>query len=160
MVAVKKYLESEYLGEFSDYITNLFSKWLGVHGAKGAQTRDLLEGIENRAKENYRITYLKLLLPYLSETHLFYYKANEREALLASNKIVHSMLVNDIRYNDNNLNRLAEILLALSAMDTPLLQYPLHADYADVQKLIWTFIVQFKKSRNLPLVSDGRVEIY
>jgi hypothetical protein len=43
---------------------------------------------------------------------------------------------------------------------TPSLSDSLHCDFMDIQKLLWTFIVQFKKKRNLPIVSDGRVEFY
>jgi hypothetical protein len=160
MTAIKTYDSIEYLNELADYISDLFVKWLGIHEAKEQETTLLLAAIQSNLENNYRLTYLKLLLPFLSEHHLLYYKANELEALNCIRKIIHSMLINDIRYNDHNVNRLTESMLVYVGEDTPLLGYPLHSDFMDIQKLLWTFVVQFKKKRNLPIVSDGRVEYY
>ena len=161
MVAIKKYENSEYTFEFSKYIEMLFLKWLQLSATKNMDTAFLITLIASQTKENYRISYLKFLLPYLSEKHLQFFKSNESETLYTSAKIIHSMLINEVHYNDNNVNRLAEILLELTEIPNSLLiRYPLHDDFIDIQKLIWTFIVQFKKIRNLPIVSDGRIEIY
>jgi hypothetical protein len=160
MVAIKTYEASEYLNEWTDYLAELFVKWLGITEIKEQETKLILEAIENNIQANYRVSYIKLLLPYASKKHLLYFKANEAVSLAAAQKIIHSMLINDIRYNDYNLNRLLETMLTFVGEERPSLSDPLHPDFMDIQKLLWTFIVQFKKKRNLPIVSDGRIELY
>jgi hypothetical protein len=160
MAAIKTYESTEYLNELTVYLVGLFSKWLDITEIKEQKTAVVLEVVQKYARTNYRITYLKLLLPFISENHLIYYKTHQLTELTAIRKIVHSMLINDIRYNDHNVNRLAESMLNYIGEGSPSLSDSLHSDFMDVQKLLWTFIVQFKKKRNLPIVSDGRVEFY
>jgi hypothetical protein len=160
MAAISSYESTEYLNELAQYIDDLFNKWLGITRINAFKTVDLLETIQSKIQSNYRVSYLKLLLSFVSENHLLYYKMNEAAELADIRKIVHSMLINDIRYNDYNVNHLAESMLDYVGEGHPLLSNPLHNDFMDVQKLLWTFIVQFKKKRNLPIVSDGRIEFY
>jgi hypothetical protein len=160
MAAIKTYEANEYLSEWIDYVTDLFVKWLGIMEIKEQETKLILEAIQNNIQANYRVSYLKFLLPYVSKKHLQYYLENEAAALAAAQKIIYSMLINDIRYNDYNVNSFLETMLAFVGEERPSLADPIHPDFMDIQKLLWTFIVHFKKKRNLPIVSDGRIELY
>ncbi len=138
--------EEEYLTAFRKYVFGLARKWLGL-AVESAETGLVLDKIKEVTCENYRATYMVYLLPIVDSRFV---KSVPPETLISMYKVLYSMRLNGVPYNDFMLDRFCEILL--QATDKKgLFAMPLPEDYKDLQKLIWTFVQGFKKeatSRN------------
>jgi hypothetical protein len=138
--------EEEYLTAFRKYVFALSRKWLGL-AVESVETAVVLEKIKEVSSENYRATYLAYLLPIVDSRFVKSVTPDTRKSMY---KVLYSMSLNGMPYNDFMLNRFCEILLQ-AADKKGLFAMPLPEDYKDLQKLIWTFVQGFKKeatSRN------------
>mgnify|MGYP001375900111 CR=1 FL=1 len=132
--------EQQYLAEFRQYAFGLCMKWLGI-SPELVDPAEMLDKIAETTKTNYRALYLTYLLPLADER---YRRAADGDTLRGIHKILWNMKLNGLPYNDFMLLRFCEIILRNANIDS-LKSAPLPEDYKDLQKLIWTFVQQFRR---------------
>ncbi|OXS57543.1 hypothetical protein B1A99_15900 [Cohnella sp. CIP 111063] len=132
--------EEQYLAEFRQYVFGLSLKWLGI-SPELVDPAEMWDRISETKKTNYRAFYLTYLLP-LADGR--YRRAAAGDTLMGIHKILWNMKLNGLPYNDFMLLRFCEIILRNADLDS-LGSAPLPEDYKDLQKLIWTFVQQFRK---------------
>ncbi|MCD9025846.1 hypothetical protein [Cohnella silvisoli] len=132
--------EKEYENAFRQYVLGLAGKWLGLD-TDLSQTSLVLQKIEEVSKENYRANYLNYLLPLVDSK---YSEVVSSGTIVSMHKVLYSLRMNDLAYNDFMLNRFCDILLK-DVDRKGLFATPLPEDYKDLQKLLWNFVQTFRK---------------
>jgi hypothetical protein len=134
--------EEVYKTAFRQYVVGLAKKWLGPD-IDLSNTDFVLYTIEKVSKENHRALYLKYLLPFVDTS---FSQVISSGTIVSMHKVLYSLRMNDLAYNDFMLDRFCDILL--SDVDKKgLFSMPLPEDYKDLQKLIWTFVQTFRKKQ-------------
>lgn len=130
-----------YRDAFKQYVFDLVMKWLGLRAELSSPSL-VLDKIEEISGENHRAVYLKYLLP-LAEPD--YFGLVPTDIIVQMHKVLHSLRMNDLAYNDFMVNRFCDILLE-SVDRKGLLHTPLPEGYKDLQKLVWMFVQAFRKN--------------
>lgn len=133
--------EDVYRDAFKQYVLDLAAKWLGLR-AELSSPALILGKIEDVSGENHRAVYLKYLLP-LAEPD--YSDLVPTDIIVQMRKVLHSLRMNGLAYNDFMVNRFCDIFFE-SVDRKGLLYTPLPEGYKDLQKLVWMFVQAFRRN--------------
>ncbi|MFD0670600.1 hypothetical protein [Cohnella sp. GCM10027633] len=102
---------------------------------------------------NHRASYLLYLLPFAKTSFV---DPPWQSPAQSMRRVLLSIRLNGLPYNDFMLNRFCDILLGQTDKKK-LFAEPLPEDYKDLQKLVWTFIVTFRKAISVQYSQEADV---